>query len=375
MYPMAGGVGRIVSHFVLHREAGWGESGTDGQDMSKYVFWRGEMYTPRIRNASPCLPNSTECLQLHGSRQQQQTHSPGSGDDADPLEGDQMAALAGRQILVRREGLVILLERGPGGASRVSAFCAAPRRVVGEVDCTFACSHSPWTWQSWCLGSSHSRTLGLRLLRSRRADGSGTAQGERVGSWRQALDQDDGDVQAYQGIMASGRMARTYRGFEDLWSTPSISAGQCNNKPQRSNGSAVITAKACVSVIVAMQSHRVKLNSSRIQFQAPSLPPPPDSHHSRSGSAIGDSGGPKKWGGGPALRRVTRLVDLQAGWWWCLDYDFIQCTCEHGAHQFLKSADCEEDIKKIQDGWMSCWGFPERVGTRAARGARAGHEA
>lgn len=158
------------------------------------MFWRGEMYTPRIRNASPCLPNSTECLQQHGSRQQQQTHSPGSGDDADPLEGDQLAALAGRQILVSREGLVTLLVRVPGGASRVSAFCAAPRRVVGEVDCTFACSHSPWTWQSWCLGSSHSRTLGLRLLRSRRADGSGRAQGERVGSWRQALDQDDGDV-------------------------------------------------------------------------------------------------------------------------------------------------------------------------------------
>lgn len=28
--------------------------------------------------------------------------------------------------------------------------------------------------------------------------------------------------------------------------------------------------------------------------------------------------------------------------------DFIQCTCEHGAHQFLKSADCENDIGKIQ---------------------------
>lgn len=35
------------------------------------------------------------------------------------------------------------LVRGPGGASRVSALRAAPGRVVGEVDGTFTCSHSP----------------------------------------------------------------------------------------------------------------------------------------------------------------------------------------------------------------------------------------
>ncbi|KAK4074885.1 hypothetical protein Purlil1_12866 [Purpureocillium lilacinum] len=27
--------------------------------------------------------------------------------------------------------------------------------------------------------------------------------------------------------------------------------------------------------------------------------------------------------------------------------EFVQCTCEHGAHQFLRDADCEEEIKKI----------------------------
>ncbi|KAK4071821.1 hypothetical protein Purlil1_13298 [Purpureocillium lilacinum] len=28
--------------------------------------------------------------------------------------------------------------------------------------------------------------------------------------------------------------------------------------------------------------------------------------------------------------------------------EFVQCTCEHGAHQFLRDADCEEEIKKIR---------------------------
>jgi hypothetical protein len=29
--------------------------------------------------------------------------------------------------------------------------------------------------------------------------------------------------------------------------------------------------------------------------------------------------------------------------------EFVQCTCEHGAHQFLRDADCNDEIRKIKD--------------------------
>ncbi|KFH41619.1 hypothetical protein ACRE_076570 [Hapsidospora chrysogenum ATCC 11550] len=29
--------------------------------------------------------------------------------------------------------------------------------------------------------------------------------------------------------------------------------------------------------------------------------------------------------------------------------EFVQCTCEHGAHQFLRDADCHDEIRKIKD--------------------------
>lgn len=53
-----------------------------------------------------------------------------------------------------------------------------------------------------------------------------------------------------------------------------LHVGQFNNKPRPSTGSAAITAKTWVHVIITTQSHHEKPDSSRTWFPAPSLPPP-----------------------------------------------------------------------------------------------------
>ena len=47
--------------------------------------------------------------------------------------------------------------------------------------------------------------------------------------------------------------------------------------------------------------------------------------------------------------------------------EFVQCTCEHGAHQFLRDADCNEEIKKIQDRLCEVFTMAEIEAERVER--------
>ncbi|UNI21998.1 hypothetical protein JDV02_007928 [Purpureocillium takamizusanense] len=60
------------------------------------------------------------------------------------------------------------------------------------------------------------------------------------------------------------------------------------------------------------------------------LGPMPASRYGRLGGIIGDS------------QPADIYETLDKG------LEFVQCTCEHGAHQFLRDADCEEEINKIR---------------------------
>lgn len=53
----------------------------------------------------------------------------------------------------------------------------------------------------------------------------------------------------------------------------------------------------------------------------------------------------------------------------CLDksLDFVQSTCEHGAHQFLREADCGDEIKKVQARMMEVLKAAEKEMERVQR--------